>query len=110
MFEGEGITEYIKKYLSNDALTIYSIRDNKNISKEQVASDLLKNGISLTNNILFKNILSPKGLVRDIKSLEDTITYKTFYHEKDNCNIIISTPQVIDMGNEKYFIGYQKIM
>lgn len=108
MFEGEGITEYIKKYLSNDALTIYSIRDNKNISKEQLASDLLKNGISLTNNILFKNILSPKGLVRDIKSLEDTITYKTFYHEKDICNIIISTPQVIDMGNEKYFIGYPK--
>lgn len=108
MFEGEGITEYIKKYLSNDAITIYSIRDSISTSKEDTASNILKNGISLTDNILFKNILSPKGLVRNIKSLEETITNKTYYSDKDICNVVISTPQIINLDGRKYFIGYPK--
>ena len=107
MFEGEGITEYIKRYLSNDALTIYSLTDTKE-AKEDIASNILKNGISVTNDIKLRNMINPKGLVRDINSLEETITNKTYYHEKDICNVVISTPQVINSGEDSFYAGYPK--
>ena len=101
MFEGESITEYLNKYLSNDALTLFSIRDSFTNSKEIYASDILNNGISLTKDIKLRDILCPKGL-------EETITNKTYYGEKDICNVVISTPQVIDDGESKYYIGYPR--
>lgn len=107
MFDEERLTNYIKKHLSNHALTIYSIRDDGTDKKEK-ADYILKNGLSVDSNIYLKEILNPKGLVNNIKSIPNIIKNKTYYLDKDICNVIISTPQVIETDRDKYYIGYPK--
>ena len=43
-----------------------------------------------------------------MKSIPNIIKNKTYYLDKDICNVIISTPQVIETDRDKYFIGYPK--
>lgn len=108
MFDERRVTDYIKNNLKDHAITIYSIKDDDNCNKIEKAKSILKDGLNIDGNSDLKQILSPKGLVNNIKSLPEIIKNKTFYHDRDICNIIISTPQTIQTSNDEYYIGYPK--
>ena len=100
------IENYFKNNFMNDAISIYSLAGDVAVSKEKTALNILSKGLKLEKKL--RESVNSKGLVRNILNIKDTITNKEKYLEEDICNIIIGTPEVLELANKKYFLGYPK--
>ncbi len=108
MYKRGEIDKYFKDNFETDAINIFPIEGSNEVSKEKIASDILTNGIKLNHKKKISEVINPKGLVKDISSIESTIKKTSFYSENDICNVIIGTPQVVKLKDKEYYIGYPR--
>lgn len=106
MIEKGDISSYFQNNYFNNAISIYALNGEICLSKEERAKEILSKGIKLSKKI--REVINPRGLVRNMREVEEVITRKEIYLDKDICNIIVCTPEKIALENKEYFLGYPK--